>query len=242
MSRYLAIIPVFKDDRVIKAIEELNKQTVQFDEIIIQDPVSDYKHLERAGVTVNNDRDVGLFNGIDKCVEKYVTKADFVFLQGADDVLTDYDFVKKAKEHQQDGFDIFASRTAHTQNGVIKRMWPKKEYVESKKCYPAHFGTIYSGRLLKSHKMQIEKHAANIGMDTVWLEKIRFRELKIIQDETLGFFMETGGISTKERLSSLKNIVNVMDMSKKESLDRVKIVKTFFSSLFLKATQKWYEN
>ena len=84
--------------------------------------------------------------------------------------------------------------------------------------------------------MQLANHPVNIGIDTVWLEDIRFLELRIIRDETPGFLMENGGISTKA-FSSLKNIMNVIGMARKVTKQGSNN-KNIFAFIFVKSSSK----
>ncbi|MAD46460.1 MAG: hypothetical protein CMH98_15765 [Oceanospirillaceae bacterium] len=200
-----AIIPVFKDDRIDAAVRGLINQVVPFDRIIIQDPVGNYGYLEKLSenIIVNNDSDNGLFDGIDKCLDKY--EFDYYFLQGADDIVLDCEFVKKFKSLNTMP-DIFFGRIKIVSDQVA-RFWPFGTLISMGLVLPPHFGSIYKRELLLNHRMRDFAIDGNVGADSAWFYTLDLKALRLLYTDDVTFSMAAGGISNNGFASPMKNLI-----------------------------------
>ncbi|WP_420590283.1 hypothetical protein [Bacterioplanoides sp.] len=202
-----AILPVFRDDRIVDAVKALLKQKVRFDKIIIQDPLGEYSHLEGLcdSIFVNHETDEGLFDGIDKCIDKY--KYDFYFLQGADDLLVDNDFLSRFKSLASEP-DIYFERIRIVGESRV-RLWPPGFFVKAGVVLPPHFGSVYKRDVLLSSRMRDFAVGGNVGADSAWFYTLDTDKLKMKYTNDQSFVMAAGGISNNSLLSPLKNLLSM---------------------------------
>jgi hypothetical protein len=231
----MAIIPVFRDERVFNAVRLLTEQKTKFDGIIIQDPEGKYLELENKdlNIIVNNDSDSGLFDGIDKCVERY--DADYYYLQGADDELINTSFLEEFYlTVNEKKADIYHQRIYLEWEGHI-RLWPSAWFVKNKIILPPHFGSIYKSELLKDHKMSDFVTNNNIAADSAWFYSLNTKNLEVISEDQVGFKMFAGGLSNNGMLAPLWNGVELYKKLKTNGYPYFMPVLKFFSSIVIKS-------
>lgn len=227
------VIPVFNDDRIYSAIDELMAQERIPDLIIIQDPQNKYADLQSDVVRTSTYKDSGLFDGIDYCIENFFHDFDWIFLQGADDVLKGHTFFKQV-EQASDRVDIVYARTKIIYPKYF-RLWPNHNIVVNGFCPPPHFGTAYRKKLFKNSKMEIlgqENHAK----DTLWLHKIQWNKLNIIMAENCMLEMASGGISNggKFLTGGFKNFKRLIKLAKQSNISSLRILVSYILAAIIK--------
>jgi hypothetical protein len=227
------IIPVFNDDRIYAAVSALLAQKRVPDLILVQDPQNKYGDLQSDVVCVSTYKDSGLFDGIDHCIEKFFFDFDWIFLQGADDILKGETFFEQVEQADHE-IDMIYARTKIIYP-KYNRWWPSYILVANGYCPPPHFGSAYRRELFSASKMDV-RGLENHAKDTLWLHKIRWKKLNILCSKKCMLEMASGGISNggKFLTGGYKNFRNLIILSKQSDLSRLKILVSYIVATLIK--------
>lgn len=209
------LIPVFEDDRILRALSSALAQVVPFDEILIQSPTGKYKELEKSSpaIRVLTESDRNLFNALDILVENCTS--DYLVMIGSDDFFLDTEFVQRAKACLVGGsVHLYVERSVMA--GTTLRVWPPLWLVRARLVLPSHFGTVFNREWASRLKMDRYTDNDILANDSLWLhDLLNSKNIVLSGCNVVSLCMEAGGVSTNNSMSVLNNLRSFLRKSKR---------------------------
>jgi len=203
MPALSVLIPSFNDERIFRAIQNLEGRDKQQVQIVIQDAGSQPELVNRIESCLDEqtdklvvESDEGIFDGINKGIKN--CDGEFILTIGSDDVCPLELITSFLNTNDNEDLTLYNVKM-FDKKGMVRRFWPAAPFSRMRYRmgiqYP-HFGMILRSSIY--YEIGLFNHHNKINADYEFFDKLtKKKNLRARRDSKNSIYMQLGGTSTE---------------------------------------------